>query len=107
VADNNVNTRLDRLESVPELDDGGIEKLTIRLRCVETFFENGERRERIVASSYDESAPFGPPRWNTELQRWQCVRVLSPLEEDQQWLRGPSVPKIPTPNAGKGVEGKG
>jgi hypothetical protein len=101
-----------RAELIPTGDLDEVERLTIRNVFVETYFnERGERCEREMPASYDESTPFPPPRFNQTTGRWTSVRILNPIEPDQAWLgAGPyssSVPKTPTPEARKDGEDKG
>lgn len=77
-----INKRLDALEVDAE-GDGGVEELTLRVVYVETYFdERGERRERQLPATYDESQPFPPPRYNAVKRRWTTMRVLHPIGDD-------------------------
>jgi hypothetical protein len=74
--------RIDRLEEEFRPESDGVEDVTLRVVFEQTYFdEHGERCQRTLPATYDESTPYREPFFRPDLGRWQRWRVLEPIEE--------------------------
>jgi hypothetical protein len=74
--------RLSSLEESFRPQTDGVETITLRIVYEQTYFdEHGERCQRTLRATYDESTPYREPFFRPDLGRWQRWRVLEPIEE--------------------------
>lgn len=89
-----LENRIDAAEDALRPQSEGIEDVTLRVVHHQTYFNaSGERCERALPATYDETVPFREPFFRPDLGHWQRWRVLEPLEEtaDHGILRDPAV----------------
>ena len=76
------DNRLSSLEESFRPQSEGVEDVTLRVVYHQTFFNaSGEKCERALPATYDETVPFREPFFRPDLGRWQRWRVLEPIEE--------------------------
>jgi hypothetical protein len=76
------HNRLSSLEDSLRSESGGATVITIRVAYEQTYFDGGQRRQRTLPATYDETKAFEwPPHYNPELKRWEKWRWLYPVEE--------------------------
>jgi hypothetical protein len=74
--------RLTSLEESFRPQSEGVEDVDVRIVNHTTYFtEAGERCQRTLAATYDETTPFSEAFYRPDLGHWQRCRVLEPLQE--------------------------